>query len=394
MYLCYNIRKLILLQPIHFLGTWNVNGQPATESLTAWLATDSVPPDLYAIGFQELDLSKEAFLFATSQREPEWASAVAKALHPGAKYVEIERVRLVGMMLLVFVKKSLESFISEVESQAVGTGLMGTMGNKGGVAVSLKFHNTSVCFVNSHLAAHTHEYERRNQDFRNINARLFFKPDENDPSRDYDIENHDVILWLGDLNYRLKEGSFDLDAVKTMIGLRQFEPLLELDQLRLSRRMKMSFQGYKEEDIRFPPTYKYDPGTDNFDSSEKARFPAWCDRVMWKSRLRNTRRKSVPSAVAQDADEGIVRQMSYRSHPRLMLSDHKPVSALFDVKVKVVDQKKQKKVFEEIMKHLDKLENDYLPQVECDTLELNFGVVTFMESEMRSVGITNTGQVS
>ena len=316
-----------------------------------------------------------------------------KGLHPGAKYVEIRRIRLVGMMLLVFGKQSVVSFIHDVNAQSVGTGLMGTMGNKGGVAVSLKFHNTSVCFVNSHLAAHTHEYERRNQDFRNINARMFFVPDPLDPSRNFDVENHDVIMWLGDLNYRLKEGAFDLETVKTMIGQRQFEPLLDLDQLRLSRRMKMSFQGYKEDVIHFPPTYKFDPGTDNFDSSEKARFPAWCDRVLWKSQGLLSRRKSSCSAAQDAAEEGIVRQLTYRSHPRLKLSDHKPVSALFDVKVKVVDQKKQKKVFEETMKHLDKLENDYLPQVECDTMELNFGVVTFMESEIRNVGITNTGQV-
>lgn len=377
-----------------FMGTWNVNGQSASESLVAWLGTDSVPPDLYAVGFQELDLSKEAFLFADSPREPEWARAVAKGLHPGAKYQEIRRIRLVGMMLLVFVKQSLVSFIHDVHAQTVGTGLMGTMGNKGGVAVSLKFHNTSVCFVNSHLAAHTHEYERRNQDFRNINARMFFVPDPLDPSRNFDIDNHDVVMWLGDLNYRLKEGTYDLDRVKTMIEQRQFELLLELDQLRLSRRMKMSFQGYKEAEIHFPPTYKFDPGTDNFDSSEKARFPAWCDRVLWKSQGVLSRRKSHSSSIAQDAvDEEMVRQLTYRSHPMLKLSDHKPVSALFDVKVKVVDQKKQKKVFEEIMKHLDKLENDYLPQVECDSLELNFEEVTFMEPAMRSVGITNTGQV-
>jgi len=61
-----------------FTGTWNVNGQYPSESLEAWLGSDSTPPDLYAIGFQELDISKEAFLGMESPREHEWHSQVAK----------------------------------------------------------------------------------------------------------------------------------------------------------------------------------------------------------------------------------------------------------------------------------------------------------------------------
>lgn len=66
------------LPPPHriFIGTWNVNGQPAAVSLSDWLTTTNPEypdvPDIYAVGFQELDLSKEAFLFNETPREGEW----------------------------------------------------------------------------------------------------------------------------------------------------------------------------------------------------------------------------------------------------------------------------------------------------------------------------------
>lgn len=113
-----------------FLGTYNVNGQPPTSRLADWLAVDEEPPDVYAVGFQELDLSKEAFLFNETPREDEWLKAVIRGLYPGVHYRKVHLARLVGMMLIVFVHEKHYAYVRGVASETVGTGLMGKMGNK------------------------------------------------------------------------------------------------------------------------------------------------------------------------------------------------------------------------------------------------------------------------
>ena len=351
-----------------FVGTWNVNGQPSNGiTVEEWLSCDEEPPDLYAIGFQELDLSKEAFLFNDTPREEEWRQVVKKSLHPKGNYQQVAIVRLVGMLLIVFARDTHIAFIKTVSIDTVGTGIMGKMGNKGGVGVSMIVHNTSICFVNAHLAAHCEEYERRNQDYADICARLSFS--KYMPPKSF--KDHDHIYWLGDLNYRITE----MDAViaKNHINAENYPPVLALDQLCQQRQLGRVLQGFHEAVITFKPTYKYDPGTDNWDSSEKGRAPAWCDRILWKG-------------------DAII-SMDYRSHPVLKISDHKPVSAIFDSQIRVIDVTKYRKIHEEVMKKLDKLENEFLPQVMVDTTEIIFDVLKFLEPSSKELIIANTGQV-
>ncbi|OQR74707.1 type II inositol 1 [Tropilaelaps mercedesae] len=351
-----------------FTGTWNVNGQsPGTESLSGWLAGSADPPDLYAIGFQELDLSKEAFVFADSPREKEWLASVRRSLHPRGSYRELKTVRLVGMMLSVFVDEKHAPYIANVDAASVGTGILGMLGNKGGVAIRLELHSTSMCFVNCHLAAHAEERDRRNQDFNDIRNKTAFNNFR--PSKA--IHEHDQIYWIGDMNYRLQDASRDM--VESMCGANNYAPLWERDQLRDQQRKGLIFVGFEEGQLNFRPTYKYDIGTSRWDTSEKARVPAYCDRILWHG--------------------ANIKQNAYRSHDEFTISDHKPVSATFNSGVRVVDSSKRKDVYQEVMKQLDKEENDFLPQVTVDQHYLHFGNVHFYERVSRSFKVTNTGPV-
>lgn len=41
------------------------------------------------------------------------------------------------------------------------------------------------------------------------------------------------------------------------------------------------FEGYEEGPLLFRPTYKYDVGTDDYDTGEKHRIPAWTGTIIF-----------------------------------------------------------------------------------------------------------------
>ena len=67
------------------------------------------------------------------------------------------------------------------------------MGNKGGVAIRFELYQTSICFVNSHFAAHLPQYKERNKNFRDISKKMIFKEILSNKR----IMDHDMIFWLG-----------------------------------------------------------------------------------------------------------------------------------------------------------------------------------------------------
>ena len=121
------------------------------------------------------------------------------------------------------------------------------------------------------------------------------------------VLDHDHVLWMGDLNYRLAHP--DLNRVHRKIIQGDLPFLLQYDQLSVEKRAGRAFAAFRELPITFPPTYKYTPGTHTYEQrpNKKLRMPSWCDRIQWRSLPAN-------SVTPIEYDRAM-----------LLLSDHKPV---------------------------------------------------------------------
>ncbi|KAF2810504.1 uncharacterized protein BDZ99DRAFT_508906 [Mytilinidion resinicola] len=309
---------------IHILvGTFNLNGKTngIDQDLSAWLCPDvdssQKCPEIVAVGFQEIvDLSPQQIMSTDPARRQRWEHAVKQCLNQNARkhgqeeYVNLRGGQLVGASLSIFVRANALKLIKNVEGSLKKTGMSGMAGNKGAVAIRMEYANTSICFVTAHLAAGFANYEERNRDYKTISHGLRF-------ARNRSIEDHDTVIWLGDFNYRI---GLSNEKVQKLIQFGDLETLYENDQLNLQMVAGLTFPYYSEAKITFAPTYKFDLGTDRYDTSEKARIPAWCDRVLRKG--------------------DNLRQINYNSAD-LKFSDHRPVYATFQCLISKVDEKKK-----------------------------------------------------
>ncbi|KAF9954163.1 hypothetical protein BGZ65_004210 [Modicella reniformis] len=156
-----------------FVGTWNVNGRNPTTKLDSWLKVEGdVQPDIYVICFQELDLSAEAYIVLDAAKEEEWTQVISESL--GAGYHKIISKQLVGLLIIMYVAEDHANYVKEVTVDSAGVGMLGMLGNKGGVSIRIRYKDSYLCFVDSHLAHDINQVERRNQDYQEICRRLTF----------------------------------------------------------------------------------------------------------------------------------------------------------------------------------------------------------------------------
>ncbi|GMH08454.1 hypothetical protein Nepgr_010294 [Nepenthes gracilis] len=205
-----------------------------------------------------------------------------------SRYCLVVSKQMVGIFLTVWVRKDLRDHVRNVKVSCVGRGLMGYLGNKGSISVSMLLHQTSFCFVCTHLTSGEKEGDelRRNSDVMEILKKTRFpRVNEMDDEKSLEtIIEHDRIIWLGDLNYRL---ALSYRSVKALVEMQNWRALLERDQLRIQQKRGRVFAGWNEGNIYFPPTYKYSHNSDRYAGDdmhpkEKRRTPAWCDRILWE----------------------------------------------------------------------------------------------------------------
>ncbi|AEY97456.1 FAFL228Wp [Eremothecium gossypii FDAG1] len=296
------------------VGTFNVNGLTKKVDITDWLFPigNKYLPDVVVLGMQEvIELNAGSILNADYSKSNFWQQLVNECLNQyNEKYLLLRAEQMSSLLILFFVKSTKVSHIKRVEGGSKKTGFGGITGNKGAVAIRFEYGNTSFCFVNCHLAAGISNTEERRSDYESIAKGINF-------TRSKKVPHHDSIFWLGDLNYRLALPNEDVRQILNNKEDGYIEKLLAYDQLTQEMSNGSSFKGFMEPSIQFRPTYKYDHGTNRYDSSEKARTPSWTDRIIYKGKN--------------------LQPMAY-GDVSLCLSDHKPVYSAYKADVNFVDE--------------------------------------------------------
>lgn len=323
--------------------------------------------DIVLVSGQECENTKPRR--AEGHRSREFRRLMIKML--GRKYVPLAIHGLGGVQFVLFCKRSVLRDIEFVSIADVACGIGNVFHNKGAIAAFLQMRarerkvdrsstehanatkplgrakSLRMVFITAHMAAHVKHVEARNMDYWRIATELeaqappqFLPPrpsnhdhleGDNAPeggSGSYLMDSVDRVFFCGDLNYRIdlprelaehtvnkmlgSSGHSEVDAdgiVKERDRLR--EQLLVHDQLLQTIANGQAFPGFAEGKITFPPTFKFDKDTQDYDTSHKQRIPAWTDRILFK-----------PFGV---------RVLEYSSGEDATHSDHRPVYASFRV---------------------------------------------------------------
>ncbi|XP_066920486.1 phosphatidylinositol polyphosphate 5-phosphatase type IV-like [Clytia hemisphaerica] len=294
-----------------FVGTWNMKG---TKFLPSSLDDFLLPPesiylqDVYVIGTQE----------GTPFRR-EWQVRLQETFGPS--HVLMQSSNFGVLQLSIFVRRELVWFCSSVEQDTIATRVGHKIKTKGALAMSFSIFGTSLCFITSHFTSDKEKLSQRINDYRTINRgiRLPVIPGTKNYENSDVTDRFDRVFWFGDFNFRIQKSRESVDRIMKRHARDQpliIRELLTHDQLNEVFDRGKIFHGFKENEITFMPTYKFDVNTDVYDSSPKKRVPSWTDRIVYKS-----------------PQLSLLKCLYYNSCNTIKVSDHRPVYGIFESEV-------------------------------------------------------------
>nr|XP_014683069.2 synaptojanin-1 isoform X10 [Equus asinus] len=409
--MCENFYKYSKPKKIRVcVGTWNVNGGKQfrsiafkNQTLTDWLLDApklagilefqdkrSKPTDIFAIGFEEMvELNAGNIVNASTTNQKLWAVELQKTISRDNKYVLLASEQLVGVCLFVFIRPQHAPFIRDVAVDTVKTGMGGATGNKGAVAIRMLFHTTSLCFVCSHFAAGQSQVKERNEDFVEIARKLSFPMGRM-------LFSHDYVFWCGDFNYRI---DLPNEEVKELIRQQNWDSLIAGDQLINQKNAGQIFRGFLEGKVTFAPTYKYDLFSDDYDTSEKCRTPAWTDRILWRRRKwpfdRSAEDLDLLNASFQDGSKILYTwtpgTLLHYGRAELKTSDHRPVVAMIDIDIFEVEAEERQNIYKEVIAVQGPPDGTVLVSIKSSLPENNFFDDALIDELLQQ--FTNFGEV-
>jgi len=289
---------------------------------------------MFILGFQEIITlsTKNLLMSSNSINIGSLKKILKKNLETIGKYTMVKTVDLVGIFLIIFVKENLCEYISKIESIIIKTGLMGTMGNKGNCIIRFNFQDVSFAFSCCHLKSGQNETNSRILEISEIlNKNIQLKD-----SKEMLLKDHDVFFVFGDLNFRV-----NLDFKKCMdyLSKEKFEDYFNNDQFNKNKDTNKDIKLLNEMEIKFPPTYKYLIGSNEYDLKEK-RIPSWCDRITFNKSLK-------------------IKGIYYDHVDYFKESDHKPIFGIYKV---TINNNNNQDINQQIGKYLPENQNYYMKE--------------------------------
>ena len=441
-----------------FCFTWNFAGKMEKEPLIAFMnhvvskindkdiKTRSV---LIFITFQEIvDLNASSFLTKSLgfNKVEEQIETLLRDFFNEKEFFKVISDSLFGLYCVLYASSFLFTKTKlqkkppiAASSQTTSLGMMrGMIGNKGAVGISIRIKETWICFIGCHLTAHFGGLTKRNMDLATIEAKLIFTLNQN--SCRPQIGDHDIVILAGDLNYRINVGS--LSELENSLKTRSYDYLLKKDQLIEEMKNKRVLEGWHEQAINFPPSYKIKPQSNTYyyldfytelrqlifiyngnihgkmeldDPKENkilSKLPAYCDRILYKvnSEICSSRKSSLAletsftSFILENNDKSVehlfeeekykgfrIKPVIYDSFTAPTKSDHNPVFSKFESVLEKKNKKRYKTIKEKLEAKVERWKSTQVPRLNVSSVSLVFAkAVNYnANTEILEIFITN-----